>query len=246
MKKLFIAIIVIVFFERCFNKPQSKEMDNLFCSTIPDLTFFNANEVIKNKTIALINQNDTMAFYVYDSLGRFRQYIYTKMWSRKENLYYFDKSRFPIYKTIRVDYFLSFLGSLVKTNNDTIQSFWYRELGDIQDTFQYVFQDNKIKEIVSSSLNDHEQLKLKRTFLYNNDRPIKIVALPVWGEAAGGLGLIDSIVVYYKYSGKLVNEITENYYCVNKKYNHKNLFFFNNLGFPIKCVKSDTMEFVIK
>ena len=193
-----------------------------------------------------VNRNDTMALYSYDSLGRFRQYNYEKMWSRKENLYYFGSTRFPIYKTIRVDYFLSFISSLVKKSNDTIQSFWYRDLGDVQDTFQYVFKNNKIKEIISSSLNDRERLKLKRTFLYDNNRLEKIVALPIWGESSEGFGRIDSIVVYYKYSGKLVSEITENYYCLNKKYNHKNILFFNNVGFPIKCIKRDTMEFIIK
>lgn len=243
MKNLFVFVLVM-FIGSCAENHKSAEADNLFLSSIPDLTFFNSNNILKSDTVILIAKNDTMASYIYDSLGRFTLYKYMKMWSRREHLKYFDKTDFPIFKFIRVDYSLSYLSSLAKINNDTIMSYWYYEFGEIVDTFQYVFKDNKINEITSSSLNDYEKLKLKKIFYYDRNNLIKIVSLPVWGEKSG-FGKIDSVIALYNYNEGKVSEIKENFYFRNNSYNYKNQYFFDGKGYPVKFIEKDTIQYKI-
>lgn len=243
MKKILSVISSLFLIAGC-NTNTIVENDNLLKSRIPDVFYFNTNNKLSSDTLFLVSKNDTISLYSYDSLGRYCYYNYKKMFSRREYLNYFGNTDYPIYKRIKVDYSLSYLSSLVRTNNDTIKSFWYYEFGEIQDTFIYIFNKNKIVEMISSSLNDYEKLKLRRIFSYNGDELNKIVAFPISGEKSG-FGKLDSIVVTYEHKEKLVSKITEAFYCKNKEFNHKNTYFFNEMGIPNKLTMRDTMDFEI-
>src|ERR1700746_1587048 len=111
MQKSIVIILSIVFFTAFIKNKKQAQSDNLFSSTMPDLFFFNANHVLKNHTLAVVNKNDTITLYNYDSLGRFQLFRRTKMSSRTVNFKYFSNTGFPIFKSVLTDYRLSFMGS---------------------------------------------------------------------------------------------------------------------------------------
>ncbi len=240
MRNTIFIIIAFGLLSGCEKNIKSTK-SNLFDIKLPDLKYFNANNVLFDKTVTLIHKKDTLELFKYDSLGRFSSYNYTRMWSRKESINYFDKTQFPIFKHIRVDYTLSFLGSLVKESPDTVRTFWYHEFGDVIDTFQYVYKDNLIRKIQSNSLNDYEKHKLERIFIYDNGNLIKIKANTIWGNKSG-FGKLDSIIVNYTYNDKIISNINEHFYFKDKSNNHSNFYFFNDKGYPNKVIYRDTMN----
>ena len=245
VKYLLGVIILMTILGSCSHNPKAIENDNLFSSSIPDLHFFNINGKVKNSSVYLTQNSDTVFIYRYDTLGRLKQYNYTKAFSRKENLCYFDKTSFPIYKSIRVDYSLWYNGSLVKINNDTIKTFWYAEFGEIEDTATYIFKDNKIQEIFLPPLNDHDRERVKKTFFYNGNELKKIITTTLWGEANNSIGRSDSVVTSFSYTNNVITHIVESVYYKHKADNYNNHFYFNNSGAPVKFTLRDTIPFTI-
>lgn len=245
MNKIYILLISFsIGVLSCTNNETKKTYGNLYKSEIPDLSYFNSNKKIENDTLFLTIGNDTIKEFIYDSIGRLCIYKYNKVFSRMEHYIYFEKTHFMMAKYINVDYSMIYNSSLVQISEDTLLSYWYEGFGDIQDTFRYVFNNNKVVSLTSSPLNDYQRLKTKKTFFYADSLLKKIIALPIKGELSH-YGKIDSIVTCYNYSDNLVSQITEKFFLKDRKYNYKNEIFFDKKGFPNKYVERDTIEYKI-
>jgi len=240
--KIILTAIIIIFYSCSNNIKTEKKLDLLNART-HDPIFFNSNNVLIQNTVNLIHKNDTIDFYTYDTLGRFVKYSMRKGFKRKEHLWYFNKSNILIAKFLQVDYSMDFNSSLIQ-NNDTLFSYWFDSFGIIEDTFSYVFENNKIKELISSPLMDYDKIKTKKMFFYNDSALTKIITLPIWGEYLV-YGKLDSITTYYNYKEKLVNEITEKFYFKSKNKNYTNKYFFDEKGYPTKFIEKDTIEYKI-